>query len=150
VRIFDQKMTALAVHVQVEAGKFSTQPIHLADEKISGVERGAEWLLRKVGRIGPATTRWAEAMLQERGIEGVRVLQGLRSLGERYPQETLEKACEIALSHASYRLRIIRQLLKRPTPRQEVFEFMNEHALIRPLSAYNQFVHEAIAQERTQ
>jgi transposase len=144
VRIFDQKMASIAVHVQVEAGKFSTQELHLADEKISGVERGAAWLLIRVRRIGPAATRWAEAMLQERGIEGVRVLQGLRSLGARYPLETLEKACSIALSHASYRLRTIRQLLKRPTPRQEVFAFMNEHAVIRPLADYSAFVPQAI------
>lgn len=86
VRIFDQKMASIAVHLQIEAGKFSTQAIHVADEKISGVERGAEWLLIRVRRIGPQATLWAEAMLQDRGIEGVRVLQGLRSLGERHPR----------------------------------------------------------------
>lgn len=144
VRIFDQKLTSIAVHVRVEAGKFSTQPLHIASEKISAVERGAEWLLVRVRRIGPQTTRWAEAMLQNRGIEGVRVLQGLRHLAERHPHETLEKACHIALSHASYRLRTIRQLLKRSTPSQEVFAFMHEHALIRPLADYSQFVHAAI------
>ena len=150
VRIFDQQMAALTVHVQGPPGSFNTHPVHIADAKISGVERGAEWLLIRVRRIGPQATRWAEAMLHERGIEGVRVLQGLRSLGERYPQETLEKACSIALSHASYRLRTIRQLLKRPTPRQEVFEFMNEHAVIRPLSDYSAFVHQAIQGDKVQ
>ncbi|HXF53037.1 MAG TPA: IS21 family transposase [Hyphomicrobiaceae bacterium] len=147
VRILDQKLTSIAVHVRVEVGKFSTQPLHIADQKISAVERGAEWLLVRVGRIGPMTTRWAEAMLANRGIEGVRVLQGLRHLGERHPHETLEKACEIALSHASYRLRTLRQLLKRApltTPSPEVFAFMHEHALIRPLTDYSQFVHAAI------
>jgi transposase len=144
VRIFDQKLTSIAVHVRVEAGKFSTQPLHIADQKISAVERGAEWLLVRVRRIGPQTTCWAEAMLQSRGIEGIRVLQGLRHLAERHSHETLEKACQIALSHASYRLRTIRQLLKRSTPSQEVFAFMHEHALIRPLADYSQFVHAAI------
>jgi transposase len=149
VRIFDGKMTSIAVHVQIAAGKFSTQPLHIADQKISAVERGAEWLLVRVRRIGPMTTRWAEAMLRNRGIEGVRVLQGLRHLAERHPHETLEKACEIALCHAAYRLRTIRQLLKRSAPcqeepRQQVFTFMHEHALIRPLSDYSQFVHAAI------
>ena len=34
---------------------------HLAAEKISGVERGAGWLLNKVRRLGPQSSRWAEA-----------------------------------------------------------------------------------------
>jgi transposase len=149
VRVFNHRFEAIAVHVRVEAGTFSTQALHVADEKISGVERGAAWLLRQVRRLGPHTTRWAQAMLQARGIEGVRVLQGLRHLGDRHPGETLEKACEIALAHASYRLRTLRQLLDRQRPRQEVFEFMHEHALIRPLSEYGQLVRQAIRKEQT-
>ena len=52
----------------------------MACEKINSVERGAAWLLDKVGLIGSHAQQWAEAMLAERGIRGVRVLQGLCSL----------------------------------------------------------------------
>jgi transposase len=148
VRIFNQRLEALAVHVRCEPGRFSTQATHISAEKISGIERGAEWLLRQVRRLGPETTRWAQAMLSARGIEGLRVLQGLRQLGDRHPSENLEKACQIALSHASYRLRTLRQLLQRQTHCQEVFEFMNEHAIIRPLSDYGQLVRQAILKEK--
>ena len=88
-------------------------------------------------------------MLQARGIEGVRVLQGLLHLAERHPWQALDEACALALAHISYRLRTIRELLKRQTPRQEVFDFMHEHALIRPLGDYAQFVHEALHKEVT-
>jgi transposase len=149
VRIFDQHLQSITVHVQVAAGRFSTQRVHIAAEKISAVERGADWLLRQVRRIGPHATGWAEAMLAARGIEGVRVLQGLRHLADRHPWQAVDQACAIALAHACYRLRIIRQILRRNTPRQQVFEFMNEHAVIRSLAEYDQFVHQAIQQERT-
>ena len=54
VRIFNERMEQIAVHVKQEPGRFSTQPQHIAAEKISGVERGAAWLLGRVRRIGPA------------------------------------------------------------------------------------------------
>jgi hypothetical protein len=147
VRIFNQRLEALTVHVQGAPGSFSTQPAHVAAEKISGVERGAVWLLKQVRLIGKEATGWAQAMLQARGIEGVRVLQGLLHLASRHPRESLEKVCEIALSHASYRLRTLRQLLQRHTPQQDVFDFMNEHAIIRPLSDYGQLVRDAFARQ---
>ena len=82
-----------------EAGRFNTHGQHLASEKISGLERGAEYLLNKVRLIGPRTHDWAEAMVTARGIEGTRVLQGLLSLTKKHASETLENACETALSH---------------------------------------------------
>jgi hypothetical protein len=88
-------------------------------------------------------------MLQARGIEGLRVLQGLLHLAKRHPWQALDEACATAQSHISYRLRTIRQLLKQHTPRQEVFDFMKEHGLIRPLREYAQFVHQALHKEVT-
>lgn len=140
VRVFHALGKQIALHVQREAGRFSTQPRHLASEKISSVERGTDYLLAKARRIGPHSTRWAEAMLAERGIQGVRVLQGLLSLGRRYPSEQLERACETAWSHQVWRLRTLRELLKRQAARQEAFEFMQEHPLIRPLADYGALV----------
>jgi len=147
VRVFNQRWEQIAVHVKQEPGRFSTQRVHLANEKISGVERGAVWLLTRVRLIGPQATRWAEAMLAARGIEGVRVLQGLLSLGQRHGCAELEKACEIAVSYGSYRLRTLRSLLKRAAPQQQELPFIDEHPLIRKLSDYGQLVHEAFHKE---
>ncbi|MCC7083823.1 MAG: hypothetical protein IT427_02320 [Pirellulales bacterium] len=66
----------------------------MAAEKISGVERGAAYLLGKVQGIGPQAHQWAEAMLATRGIEGTRVLQGLLSLAKKHAVSSLETACE--------------------------------------------------------
>jgi hypothetical protein len=44
----------------------------------------------------------------------------------------------VALSHGAYRLRTIRELIKRDkTDYQEQFEFIEEHPIIRPLSDYS-------------
>jgi len=47
VRIFDHRMQQIAIHVKREPGRFATEPSHIASQKISGVERGAAWLLDK-------------------------------------------------------------------------------------------------------
>ena len=147
VRVFNQQFEQIAVHVQNDPGRFSTQRVHIAAEKINAVERGAGWLLKKVERIGRHASLWAEAVLKDRGVEGVRVLQGLLHLADRHECPAIDEACDIALTHASYRLRTIRQLLKRDLPRQQVLDFMHEHAIIRGLESYGQFVHEAFQRE---
>ncbi|MGB7732313.1 MAG: IS21 family transposase [Thermoguttaceae bacterium] len=140
VRIFNGRMEQIALHPRQEPGRFSTQDKHIASEKRSGVERGATYLLCRARMIGEHAARWAENMLQTRGIEGVRVLQGLLSLAHRHDAGAIERACEVAFSHGAYRLRTIRQLLKRDAPEQETFDFLDEHPIIRSLSDYGKLV----------
>jgi hypothetical protein len=148
VRVFDQRMQLVATHVRHEPGRFSTQDRHILDAKINAVERGAAWLLQKVGAIGTRAQAWGEALLQARGVEGMRVLQGLLSLAGKHPGEELDRACGLALEHGCFHLRSIRQLLERQgqAPAQQHFAFLDEHPIIRPLSDYGRFVHESILQ----
>lgn len=55
VRVFNDRMEIICTHATQPNGKFSTLPEHIASEKISPVQRGADWLLQKVGHIGPHT-----------------------------------------------------------------------------------------------
>src|SRR5665213_424621 len=150
VRLFDRKMNPIAVHVQKQPGAFSTIAAHVHPHKISGVEKGADWLLGQVDRIGPRSRAWAEAVLNSRGIEGVRVLMGLISLGNQQSRQAVERACEVALSHGAYHLRSLRQLVKQqnPVPIQQTFEFASEHPIIRPVADYGQWLNEALAQQQ--
>jgi transposase len=147
VRVFNDRLEQVAVHVRQEPGRFSTQQQHLADEKIAGVERGAVWLLGRIGRLGQQATAWAQAMLANRGIEGVRVLQGLLSLAGRHQASGINRACEIALSYGAYRLRTVRALIARAAPKQEVLPFLEEHPLYRSLADYGQLVHASFHKE---
>ncbi|MBE7558144.1 IS21 family transposase [bacterium] len=139
VHIFNRRMEQIAVHLKAQKGHFSTHPAHIASEKISAVERGAETLLRRARVVGPGTGRWAEAMLQERGIQGIRVLQGLLAMVGKHKARALDQACQLALTHGAFRLRDLRYLMKRPT-KQESPPFMEEHPIIRNLSDYGSIV----------
>ncbi len=147
VRVFNDRMEPVAVHVKREPGRFSTQPGHIAAEKISGVERGAAWQLARVRRLGPNSTRWAEAVVQVRGVEAVRVLIGLLALAQRHPAAAIERACAIASSYGAYHLRTVRILIEKEVMKQEMMEFVSEHPMIRPLSDYGQFVHDSFRQK---
>jgi transposase len=147
VRIYNHRMELLATHVKKAPGQFSTQHAHIASEKISGVERGAAWHLARVRRLGPKSACWAEAAIAARGVEAVRVLIGLVSLAERHTADAIERACGIAHSYGVYHLRTVRAVIDRNAPEQETMSFLSEHPMIRPLSDYSQFVHDAFQQK---
>jgi transposase len=140
VRIFTAQFVEIALHPRSEAGRFSTDGKHLAAEKISGVERGATELLRRARLVGPQTGRWAEALLKTRGIEGVRPLVGLLALVRQHAASTLESVCELAAGRGVFKLRALRELLKRRAEPQAQMEFMAEHPVIRSMSDYGALV----------
>ena len=139
MRILNSRFDQIALHARHEMGKFSTASQHLASRKIALVEQGATELLRRTRLVGPQTGRWAEAVMKERSIEGVRVLSGLLSLVKQHSSGAVERACELACSHGAFRLRALRALLKDPV-KQDQFEFMQEHPLIRNLHDYGTLV----------
>jgi len=147
VRVYSDKMALIISHPKQEPGRFSTLGQHIASEKISGIERGAAWLLDRVRRIGPQSIRWAEATIQARGVEGVRVIQGLLSLSGRHDASAIERACEIAHGYGSFRLRTVRTLIDRQVASQERLPFLDIHPIIRDLSDYQKFVHQSFQKE---
>jgi hypothetical protein len=142
VRIFNRQLQQIAIHTQHEPGRFATDGRHIAAPKRSGIERSAAWWLEKVARIGPHADRWAQTVLEQRGVHSVRVLMGLASLTRKHPHSAIEAACRAACTHGAYRLREVRQLIKHQASPQEQFEFISEHPLI-PLSDYDERVQEA-------
>ena len=69
---------------------------------------------------------------------------GLLRLIERHPAKVIDQACEIAVSYNAYRLRNIRQLVKRQAPKQEQLEFMEEHPIIRNIDVYGELVRDSL------
>lgn len=125
----------ITIHARVLPGKFQTKDEHLNDKKISAVERGAEYLLKRAYALSDDAGRWGEELLSERGIEAVRVLQGLLSMSSRYPVDAISRACSHALRVRCFRLRPLRELTKRLV-KDEGPRFCQEGPLIRPLSEY--------------
>jgi transposase len=147
VRIFNWRFEQVALHVKLEPGRFSTDPAHLPKEKISGIEKGATYLLSKAGAIGPHASTWAAQMLENRGIEGVRVLMGLVALAGRHHTQAIDRACQTALTYGAFRLQTIRQLIKRKEPHEQQLSFLEEHPIIRSLEEYSAIVERAFSQE---
>ena len=150
VRLFDRRMKSIAVHPQKPPGAFSTLATHLHPHKISGIEKGTGWLLVQADRIGPQARAWAEAVLKSRGIEGLRVLMGLISLGNQHSRPAVARACGIALNHGVYHLRSLRQLIKQqnPVPIQQTFTFASAHPIIRPVADYGQWLNEVLTRQQ--
>jgi hypothetical protein len=138
LRIYDDRWSPLYTHAITTAGKFRSCPGAIPQEKISAVERGVDVLLKQASRIGPKTRDWASATALARGVEGSRILLGLRALTHTHEAAAIEEACAVALASGSYRLKTIRQLLKREGSQKQVqFEFTQEHPVIRPLADYS-------------
>lgn len=145
VRILNQRMELLATHVTARPGSFSTLSAHLASEKISGVERGVEYLLKKTRFLGPSATRWSESVIESRGVEAAKVLQGLLSLSKKHSSESIDAACDTAWRSGALNYRVIKRLLSdRAAASQQTMEFMDTHPIIRPVSEYADFIHHSL------
>ena len=147
VRVYNGNLEQIAVHGRTGLGRFSTHRGHIPEEKISAVERGSDYLMARAERIGPEAGRWARAMLEERGIQGIRVLQGFVGLARKHSAITINSASRVALDTRLFRLRPLRELCKRLADR-EVEEFIDDHPIIRPLSAYQEILSHQSSERR--
>jgi transposase len=136
LHIYTLLMRQIAVHTLVEAGRFATDQAHVHPHKRNAIERGGEYLLERCKLIGPHSGAWAAAMYGNRGPIGMRVLQGLLQLARKHPVGQLEQASEKAVRHSCWRLRDLRRLMEQGDQVVQI-DFLQEHELIRDLSAYH-------------
>lgn len=139
LRVFNQRREVIAVHALAEPGKFTTDPAHLHSSHRHIIHQGVDHLLDRARLIGVHTGSWAEAMVQQQGPLGTRVLYGLLNLAQKHPVKALEQATATALHHGTWRLRDLRTLLEQPAPSPQL-DFLETHPLIRNLDAYRDCV----------
>lgn len=135
VRIYNTRMEQIALHARQQPGRFSTDPFHIHSRKRAAIENGAEWLLDRARLLGLQSATWAEAMMKQRGLHGIRALQGFLQLAAKHAPANVEAAAELALAHGVWHLQELKNLLQNPTT-QDRFEFAQQHPLIRELSHY--------------
>lgn len=136
IRILNHRQETIALHARVDPGRFATTEAHIHAHKKSGVERGAQYWLERCRLIGPHTAAWAEGFFAQRGVYGLRALQGLVSLTKQHPVAALEQATATATRRGVWRLRDVRRLLSAHDNVVQV-DFLEAHPLIRPLEAYS-------------
>ena len=136
LRVFNQRREVIAVHALAEPGKFTTDPTHLHSPYRRVVQQSLDYLLDRARLIGMHTGSWAEAMVQQRGPIGTRVLHGLLSLaGKSIRSKHWKRAPQKALHHGTWRLRDLRTLLEQAGPSPQL-DFLETHPLIRILDTY--------------
>jgi hypothetical protein len=106
VRVFNHRFEQLRVHVRQEPGRFSSSFEDLHPRKISGLERGAAYLLKKA-RVVCNLTRdnwiWAEECPLG-PADSQRCRQGLcRALGILLPSHSSKNLCDAGLLDARAR-----------------------------------------------
>jgi len=135
VRIYTLKLEPVTAHARAQTGRSATQDAHIHPLKRRLADRGVNYLLSRCEAIGPRAGAWALAMHKHRGIEGVRVLQGLLSLARANPRGQLELAAGKALERAAWRLSDVRAALAEPENVVQV-DFLETHPLIRDMAVY--------------
>lgn len=135
VRILNHRLEPIAAHARADAGRFATSEAHIHAHKRSGIERGADYWLGRCRLIGPHTAAWADGFFAQRGVYGLRALQGLASLAKKHPAAALESAAARAVQRGAWRLRDLQRLLTDGEPVVQL-DFLDTHPLIRPMDAY--------------
>lgn len=141
VRIFiaqpDGSLKQIQVHRRLEPGKFS-RSLGIGGGQGS-LQANLDYWLKRASNLGTSCARWAEAVVQNRGVEGMRSLMGLVRLTDRHSFAAVNSACERALANSAWRLRAVQALLQ-TTQIQTELAFEEHHPLIRNLREYGIFI----------
>ena len=135
IYIYNSLFSKIAIHCRVEKGQYSTQQCHIHSAKINTGELGSAYLLQQLLCIGPECAIWGEVMLQNRGLEGIRVMQGLLDLKKNHSSMQLNNASKKAVKGGVFYLKGFKQLLT-TEEEQPALNFMETHPYIRKISSY--------------
>jgi len=97
VRIYNPNMELLDVHPRDSLGSSTPWMNTSTATNAASSNEGSNYLLQRCGLLGGDVARWAQAIYQNRGVEGLRVLQGLLNLAQTYSPKELNRACRAAL-----------------------------------------------------
>jgi transposase len=130
LRIIDARSKlCVREHVIIERGRRQTVQSDLPKQTPPQVHR----LVAHVGGAGPSCRAFASALEADRGALALRPLFGLVDLIKRYGIERVDRACALAMSAGSLRLRFVRKALTINDPEPTLID---EHKLIESISTY--------------
>jgi len=114
VRIFSPSspggLKQIQVHRRLEPGQFTNA------RGIGGgqgsLQANLDYWLKRASNLGASCEGWAQAVVQNRGLGGLRTLIGLVGLADRHSFAAVNRACARALAKGTWRLRDVRALLQ--------------------------------------
>ncbi len=148
VRVLNDRMEQIAIHAKAAPGRFQQFDQTTSRSRLMGVERSSIWLVSDAMKIGPQCGAWAQAVLVNRGVEGIRPLCGLRQLVRKHTAVELEKACGQALELGRFHLRELRGILD-AAGEEEAPGFLEAHPLIRAMTEYGSLFEKMYPEEET-
>lgn len=142
VRLFNERMEQVACHVRIEPGKFSRC---LGVRGLHGtVKENANHWHSRAAALGESAGHWARRALDARGAEAIRSIMGLCDLAKKRRASDVNAACARAMEAAANlpSFRSIKTLLEspNPSPTQTQLNLRETDPIIRPLSAYSDFI----------
>jgi hypothetical protein len=93
--------------------------------------------------------RYAQAVLTQHGVHGMRTLVGFFALAKKFPLAEIERVASLARGHNSLRLKTLRRLLAHPKEQVKQIEFIESHPLIRDPIEYGRFIRDAFLNTET-
>ena len=135
VWVYDLKMQAVCSHARVAAGRF-TQNLGGQGGPCPTLRETQDYYTRQAARLGVHVEAWAMAVFENRGIEGLRAIQGVIHLTRFHGARELDQACQQALEQGRWQYRSVKQMLKQSSPSQPSLSFLENHPLIRDMDAY--------------
>jgi transposase len=138
VRVLDGKLQQVAMHVRLEAGKFSRS---LGCAGLSRPVRGScVYWEQRAALFGEHCRRWARGMFEQRGPQGLRSVMALCELSKKHSAGAMERACRSAIERGLWRYKDVRRLIETPQGSEPMLPFLETHPLIRDLDHYAQFL----------
>jgi hypothetical protein len=129
LRIIDPRSKqCVREHVTTERGRRRTVEDDLPKQTPPQVHR----LVAHVGAAGPSAHAFARAMEAERGALALRSLFGLADLIKRYGREHVDRACALAMSAGTVRLRFLRKALTL----NALPSLLDQHDVIESITTY--------------
>jgi transposase len=142
VRLLNDRMEQVGCHARLEPGKFSrclgVRGLH------GSIKQNADYWRSRAAALGEAAGRWAHRALELRGAEALRSIMALCSLADKRRAADIDAACAKAMAAAVNlpAFRAIKHLLEAgdDAPGQLQMELREHDPIIRPLSAYADFI----------
>jgi transposase len=129
LRIIDPRTKqCIREHITTDRGRRRTVETDLPKQTPPQVHR----LVAHVAAAGPSCRDFAHAMEAERGALALRPLFGLCDLLKRHGAERVDRACALALSTGTLRLRFLRKALAI----ENLPPLLQQHAVIESISTY--------------
>ncbi|MBT9149530.1 MAG: hypothetical protein DDT28_00962 [Dehalococcoidia bacterium] len=136
VRIYHQGQ-CVGVYTKASPGTFRSMDEYRPAHKPARQQAYQENLLTKSEHIGPRAHSWAKAAIEERDVRAYRLLQGMIALTRKYPKESVDWACGIALEHRLFRYKALRRLVEQAAARAPAqLPLIQSHEIIRELVEY--------------